>query len=188
AAKQFWQVPASQRIKDADWGATPTLFPGPGGKTYFGCFNKNSSYYVFDEANVTAGPVWQVNLGIGGALAGINASFASSAYVNGTLFIAGALTTINGTSYASSIGAFDALTGRQLWRFGLPGRIFASLTTANGLLFDGQGKTFEVRDQSNGNVLFSHTFPSNSIKGAIAVLNGMVYVPSVDDTLYAFRL
>jgi len=188
AAKQFWQVPASQRIKDADWGATPTLFPGPGGKTYFGCFNKNSTYYVFDEANVSAGPVWQVNLGVGGALAGINASFASSAYVNGTLFIAGALTTINGTSYASSIGAFDALTGQLLWRFGLPGRIFASLTTANGLLFDGQGKTFEVRDQSNGNLLFSYTFPSNSIKGAITVLNGLVYVPSVDDKLYVFGL
>jgi outer membrane protein assembly factor BamB len=66
--------------------------------------------------------------------------------------------------------------------------IFASLTIANGLLFDGQGKTFEVRDQSNGNPLFSYTFPSNSIKGAITILNGMVYVPSVDDTLYVFGL
>jgi outer membrane protein assembly factor BamB len=186
--KQFWQVPASERIKDADWGATPTLFPGQNGKTYFGCFNKNSTYYVFDEANVADGPVWQDNLGVGGALAGHNASFATSAYVNGTLFIASALTTINGTIYASSIGAFNSLTGHNLWRWGLTGNIFASLTTANGLLFDGQGKTFEVRDQSNGNVLFTYAFPNGSIKGAITVLGGMVFVPSVDNKLYAFGL
>ncbi len=179
---------SSERIKDADWGATPTLFPGPNGKTYFGCFNKNSIYYVFDEANVATGPVWKDNLGVGGALAGHDASFATSAYVNGTLFIASAQTTSNGISYASSIGAFDALTGKQIWRWGLPGNIFASLTTANGLLFDGQGKTFEVRNQRNGNVLFSYTFPSNSIKGAITVLGGMVFVPSVDNKLYVFGL
>jgi outer membrane protein assembly factor BamB len=188
AVKQHWQVPAAERIGDADWGATPTFFPGPSGKTYIGCMNKNSIYYVFDEAQVSAGPIWEMKLGQGGRLAGLNASFASSAYVNGVLFIASALTTINNTSYSSSIGAFDALTGQQLWRFGLPGHIFASVTTANGLLFDGQGNIFEVRDQGNGQVLFSYTFPSNSMKGPATVLDGLVYVPAINGNLYVFGL
>lgn len=188
AVKQHWQVPAAERIGDADWGSTPTLFPGPNGKTYIGCINKNSIYYVFDEDQVSAGPIWEMKLGQGGRLAGINASYASSAYVNSILFIPSALTTIDSISYASSIGAFDALTGQQLWRFGLPGHLFGSVVTANGLLFDGQGKTFEIRDQSDGQVLFSYTFSSNSIKGSVTVLDGYVYVPVANGKLYVFGL
>ena len=188
AVKQSWQVPAAQRIKDADWGATPTLFPGPNGTTYIGCINKNSIYYVFDEANLNAGPVWEQQLGVGGALAGRDASFASSPYVNGVLFIATALTTITGTSYTSSIGAFNALTGQQVWRLGLPGRIYPSPITANGLLFDQENKTLEVRDQSNGNLLYSYTVPANGLKGSVTVLNGMVYLPAVNGKLYVFGL
>ena len=188
AVKQFWQVPAAERIKDADWGATPTLFPGPSGHTYIGCINKNSIYYVFDEATLDAGPLWELKLGVGGALAGRNASFASSPYVNGVLFIGTALTTINNTSYESSIGAFNALTGQQIWRVGLPGHMYPSPITANGLLFDQQGRTLEVRDQSNGNLLYSYTVPANGLKGSVTVLNGMVYLPAVNGTLYVFGL
>jgi hypothetical protein len=172
----------------ADWGATPTLFPGLNGHTYIGCINKNSIYYVFDEANLNVGPIWELKLGVGGALAGRDASFASSPYVNGVLFIGTALTTVNGTSYASSIGAFNGLTGQQIWRLGLPGRLYPSPITANGLLFDQQNRTFEVRDQSNGNLLYSYTVSANGLKGSVTVLNGMVYLPTVQGKLYVFGL
>ena len=56
AINQFWQVPASERQYDADFGSSPTLFPGPNGATYFGAINKNTIYYVFDEANVACWP------------------------------------------------------------------------------------------------------------------------------------
>ena len=137
---------------------------------------------------MNAGPVWEQALGVGGALAGRDASFASSPYVNGVLFIATALTTITGTSYTSSIGAFNALTGQQVWRLGLPGRIYTSPITANGLLFDQENKTLEVRDQSNGNLLYSYTVPANGLKGSVTVLNGMVYLPAVNGKLYVFGL
>lgn len=58
----------------------------------------------------------------------------------------------------------------------------------DGLLFDSQGRTFEIRDQSTGNVLFSFTISSRSIKGPVTVLNGMVYVPGVDGNLYVLGL
>ena len=189
AVKQFWQVPAAERKADADWGCSPTLFPGPNGATYFGCINKNSTYYVFDEANVSAGPVWKVNLGPGGNQGGITGSFGSSSYVNGVLYIPTALATVNGTSFAGSIGAFDALTGQQLWRFGTAGSVVNSVITANGLLFDSQGKTMEVRDMSNGNVLFSFT-PSTThpLQGIVTVVDGIVYLPAYDGNLYALGL
>ena len=189
AVKQFWQVPASQRNADADWGSSPTLFPGPNSKTYFGCINKNSIYYVFDEANVSAGPVWQVKLGPGGNKGGITGSFGSSAYVNGVLYVPTSLATVNGTSYPGSIGAYDALTGNQLWRFGTAGSIVNSVVTANGLLFDSQGKTMEIRAIGSGNVLFSYT-PSTThpLQGIVTVLDGVVYLPAYDGNLYALGL
>ena len=143
---------------------------------------------MFDEANLGAGPLWELKLGVGGALAGRNASFASSPYVNGVLFIGTALTTINNTSYESSIGAFNALTGQQIWRVGLPGHMYPSPITANGLLFDQQNRTLEVRDQSNGNLLYSYTVPVNGLKGSVTVLNGMVYLPAVNGKLYVLGL
>jgi outer membrane protein assembly factor BamB len=188
AVKQYWQVPGAQRVADADWGCAPALFPGlsGSGKTYVGCINKDSIYFVFDEANVAAGPIWQQKLGPGGNRGGITGSFASAAYVNGTLYIPTALATVNGTSYAGSIGAFNALTGQQLWRFGTAGSVPASVITANGLLFDGEGSTFEVRDQSTGKVLFSYPIPTGGkIWGSATVSNGVVYIPSYDHNLYA---
>ncbi len=187
AVKQYWQVPASQRIDDADFGSSPTLFPGPNGATYFGCMNKNSIYYVFDEANVNAGPVWEQQLGPGGYKGGIEGSIAAGAYVNGILYIPTALATVNNTSYAGSIGAFDALTGQQIWRFGTSGTIYASTITANGLLFDVQGDTLEARDQSTGNILYSHTVNS-PIKASPTIANGVVYFAAFNDNLYALRV
>jgi outer membrane protein assembly factor BamB len=189
AVKEYWQVPKAERIADADWGCTPTLFPGPSGKTYVGCINKNSTYYVFDEANVANGPIWQVNLGPGGHTGGVTGSFGSASYVNGVLYVPTALATVNGTSYGGSIGAFDALTGNQLWRFGTAGSVVNSVITANGLLFDSQGKTMEIRDMSTGTVLFSYT-PSatHPIQGIVTVVNGIVYVPDNDGYLYVLGL
>jgi outer membrane protein assembly factor BamB len=186
AVKQFWQVPRSQIVADADFGCAPTLFPGPTGKTYFGCINKSSIYYVFDEANVSAGPIWEVQLGPGGEKGGINGSVASSAYVNGVLYIPTALATIDEQSFGGSIGAFDALTGQTLWRFGTAAPIVGSVITANGLLFDSQGHTFEVRDQLTGTVLYS--FTAGIIKGSVTVLQGVVYIPDFDHHIYALTV
>ncbi len=184
AVKQYWQVPAAQRIHDADFGSAPTLFPGPNGKTYFGCMNKNSIYYVFDEANVSAGPVWEQQLGPGGYKGGIDGSIASGAYVNGVLYIPSALATVNNTSYPGSIGAFNAITGQQLWRVGTSGTIYASTITANGLLFDAEGNTLEIRDQSTGNILYSHSVNS-PIEASPTIANGVVYFAAFNDSLYA---
>ncbi len=185
AVKQSWQVPLTQQSHETDFGCAPTLFPGPSGATYVGCINKNSIYYVFDESNLGAGPVWEVPLGPGGDKGGITGSMASASYANGVLYIETALATVNGTSYAGSVGAFNALTGQQLWRVGIAGSISATVILANGLLYDTQGKTLEVRDMNTGNILYSHTFPG-PLKGSVTVCNGIVYIPSFDFHLYAY--
>jgi outer membrane protein assembly factor BamB len=187
ALKQSWQVPSSQQSHETDFGCAPTLFPGPAGQSYFGCINKNSIYYVFDEAHLSAGPVWEVQLGPGGERGGITGSMASASYENGVLYIETALATVSGTSYAGSVGAFDALTGQELWRFGTAGPISSTVILANGLLYDTQGSTLEVRNVNSGNTLYSHSF-SGPLKGSVTVCNGIVYIPSMNWLLYAFTV
>jgi len=186
AVKQYWQVPVNNLYGDADWGCTVTLFPGPGSKTYVGCINKNNIYYVFDEAHISSGPIWQITLAPGGDRGGVTGSFASAPYLNGILYISTVNTVIDGTSYGGSIGAFDALTGTQLWRFGTAGPVVGSPIIANGLLYDTQGKTMEVRDLTDGQVLFSYTV--GNIMGSVTVSNGVVYLPSFDMSLYALTV
>ena len=41
----------------------------------------------------------------------------------------------------------------------------------------------EIRDQSTGAVLFSYTV--GNIFGSVTVSNGVVYIPSFDNSLYA---
>ena len=131
--------------------------------------------------------MWEVQLGPGGDQGGITGSMASASYENGVLYIETALATVNGVSYAGSIGAFNALNGQQLWRVGVAGPLSATVILANGLLYDTQGKTFEIRDITTGSVLFSKTF-SGPLKGSVTVCNGIVYIPAMNWYLYAYTV
>lgn len=197
AIKQFWQVPASERQYDADFGSSPTLFTASNGKTYFGCINKNTIYYIFDESNVTAGPVLERSLGPGGDKGGLQGSISSSAYLNGVLYITTSLATVMGVNYAGSIGAFTfdptVPSLKTVWRSGTPGHFYTAPIIANGLVYDTQGNpgvtsgnVFEVRDINTGNVLYTKSFNS-PIKASVTVLNGYVYIASFNRILYAMK-
>ncbi len=76
AKKGIWTVPASTRGFDADFGASPTLFTANLGGTataMVGACNKNGIFYAFKAANVSAGPVWQTQIGKGQGGAGARA-------------------------------------------------------------------------------------------------------------------
>src|SRR5579859_302804 len=56
-----WQIPASQRPTDSDFGSTPTFFSANiGGKLrqMLGVPDKNGVYYAFNRASLSAGPLW----------------------------------------------------------------------------------------------------------------------------------
>ena len=191
AVKSSWQVPASQSLGDGDFGSTPTLFPGLAGATWLGVGNKNGWYYVFDTANVTAGPKWEVKMASGGSNS-INGIIGPTAYYPGTvgsctgvLFLAAGTTTLNGTAYGGSVSALCALTGQVLWQQGTTGHCIAAATIANGLVADEQGGTIELRDWSTGAVLFHYT-TGGATHGAAAFANGRVYAGSANSTIYAF--
>ncbi len=153
-----WQVPSTEKIDDGDFGSTPTFFTTTiGGTTYqmLGLINKNGYYYAFDRSNLSAGPLWQVKLAIGGKSPdkGLG-SISSSAADDTQLYIATGNTTINGNSCNGSVDALDQASGTILWQVCLNYPVLAPVITVPGLVVVGSGPYMYVFDASTGNSLF----------------------------------
>ena len=184
AVKSSWQIPASQQISDSDFGATPTLFDVNGGH-YIGVMNKNGIYYVLDRNNLPAGPVWeQAAPGTPQADDYVSAS----CYMNGTLYVAGGATAINGQQYGGTISALDAATGAVKWSQAMLGQTVSSTLCVNtGLVVDNQGNVVEVRNATNGTILYRHT-TMRRVEGTSVIYNGELYTPSTDSNIWFFKL
>ncbi len=183
-----WQSPASPTVPDLDWGTTPLLFDDPSSNHRVAATNKNGIVYAFDRNNLAAGPVWQRQIARAGPDPESGDSSASSAaYGGGRLYVAGGGTTINSVSFGGNVRALDPATGNVLWQKGTAGIVLPALAYANGVVFDGQGSTFEARDASSGAVLYNYV-TGGALWGAPSISNGRVFTGSTDDSEYAFSL
>jgi outer membrane protein assembly factor BamB len=184
-----WQVPASQQIYDSDWGSSPVPFQTSSGAWRVGASNKNGHYYAFDVTNIGKGPVWEISLANPGSSPEQGqGSIVTAADDGRTLYVAGGNTTINGVAYPGSVRALNPDDGSAIWQDGAAsGFVLGALATANGLLVDGAGPAIEVRNTSNGNILYSYTTGAQ-IYGGAAIANSWIYVGSTDGNLYALGL
>jgi outer membrane protein assembly factor BamB len=189
----YWPVPASQLGFDQDFGSTPTLFKATikGVVTKMvGVVNKNGTYYAFKRTNISAGPVWQVSIGVGGdcPLCG-TAQIAPAAWDGKNLYVASEHTTINGTSCLGSIRQLDPATGKFLWQDCLnDGSVLAAVSAIPGVIFVAAGGDLLAVSATNGSILKTLT-DSNSGSlyfGPASIANGVVYIGNVDDVLHAY--
>lgn len=131
AVLDAWQVPASQQIADADFGASPTVWTATinGVSTpMVGACNKNGLYYAFAQGDLSAGPVWETRITV--PYPGGSAECDSAAVWDGNQLIigGGAATTINGVSYPGSVQSLNPATGVPLWQTGVTGTIVGTPT------------------------------------------------------------
>jgi outer membrane protein assembly factor BamB len=124
-----WTVPAAQQISDGDFGASPALFSAPGSGRLVGACNKNGVFYAFRRSALSAGPIWQRQVGT--AANDPPTCIAGTAFDGTHLYVGANATTIGGTSYAGSMRALDPATGTPAWEVGLPSNVLGS-PTANG--------------------------------------------------------
>jgi polyvinyl alcohol dehydrogenase (cytochrome) len=189
-----WQVPASQRLEDGDFGSTPTLFRAAIGgiqHTMIGLVNKNGIYYAFDRSHISAGPLWQVRVALpGDSPDSGNGSIAPSSYDNTHLFVAGGVTTINGSHCAGSLRELNPASGAFLWQACLSADVLGAVVTSPGLVVVAAGSTMSVLNSATGSSLFTfHDTNANAtFWSAATITHGMIYIGSVDDNLYAFGL
>ncbi len=178
----YWQVPAVQRLSDGDFGNTPTLFAGtvsPTGalRSLVGVANKNGLYYVFDTANLGAGPVKQIRVAAGGNDPEQGGGSISPSSWDGTrIYVAGGNTTIAGTTYKGSLRAFNPnkLGAGPVWAIGFNGGpVLGAVATDPGLAAVGAGAFCMVVNSANGSVLF--TAVASGFYGAPSIAYGVIY-------------
>jgi outer membrane protein assembly factor BamB len=181
-AKAVWQLPDSQVLTpDSDWSGTPTLFTTADGKRLLATVNKNGYVYAFDRTHIGLGPVWRAQI------ANPDLNVSSTAFGGGFLFAAGSKGTQAGAVYNGSIRALNPETGAVMWFASAPSSIWPALAYVNGLVIDGAGPQLQVRDASNGHVLF-HFKTGARIYGSPSVAGGRIFAGSSDGNLYAFGL
>jgi hypothetical protein len=189
SVKSSWQLPAADLSGgDFDWGTTPVLFSDAAGRSLVAADGKDGYVYAFDRTNLAAGPIWERQIARGGECPECgDGSASSSAFGNNTLYVAGGVTTINGTSYMGAVRALDPASGAVRWEHGASGTVVAALAYADGLVVDGAGATLEVLDASTGTPLYSYA-TGGAIYGAPSIANGEIFAGSTDGNVYAFGL
>jgi outer membrane protein assembly factor BamB len=193
-----WKVPATDQ-GDYDFGSTPTLFSGtatPGGarRQLLGIPNKNGNYYVFDRANVGAGPVATIRLAHAPRTDPTkgNGSVSPSAYDGHTLYIAGGGTEINGQAVPGSLSAYDPNNlSKPLWQVAGAGPVLGAVTSSSGVVAIGNGAFTTLVSSADGTTLFkgSVSNPSQAvIFGAASIAGGVVYQGDTSGNLYAYSI
>ena len=121
----MWQIPHNAAL-DSDFGASPTLFSAvlPGSTKpvpMVGACSKDGTYYALDADDLSAGPVWSIQV------AGDGAECISADAWNGKdLFFGMPRTKVNGVLQNGAISEVDPATGATLWITPLPGQVWGS--------------------------------------------------------------
>jgi outer membrane protein assembly factor BamB len=194
-----WQVPASEAVDDSDFGDTPTLFSGtvkPGGtlRHLVGVGNKNGIYYVFDRAQLGAGPLVRLRLDRGGNPPEEGYGIISpSAFDGSRLLIGAGTTTIGGAQVAGSLSAYDPNDfSHPLWHTGLSsGPVLGAVSISGGVAIVGAGASIIAVDSATGAVVSQTSAGGGSTArppifyGAASIADGIVYQADTDGRVYA---
>jgi polyvinyl alcohol dehydrogenase (cytochrome) len=185
-----WQVPPSQQISDSDFGGSTTLFTASIGGTVtklVGACNKNGVYYVLRRSNLAAGPVWQMQVGVGNSAS--PQCDAAGVWDGSHLFVSGNQTMIGGVTFNGSIRMVDPATGTPIWQDGLPGPVIGTPTLDGGGVLAVQAYaatgTLTLIDAATGTILRS--IPTGPEFGQPVFADNMLLVPTQGKGLQAYR-
>ena len=140
---------------DFDFGASPNLLSGPGGRALVGEGQKSGTYWMLDRASLS--PLWHTSIGPGGPLGGILGSTA----FDGARVFAG--DTIDGSVAALTRAGVIGWTSHDA-----PGHLGA-VTVAHGVLYtsDPSG-SLTARDPATGGVLGKRSLGAATFGGISA--------------------
>ena len=185
-----WQVPSSQQNSDSDFGTTPTFFNtiinGKAAKLV-GAANKNGIFYTFKRDDLGSGPVWEDTIAAGGECPQCgDGSISPAAWSGNILYVAGGNTTIKGTNCSGSLRAVIPATGKYIWQACFQdGPAVGAVSAVPGVAFVGEGSHLVAVDLSSGGTLFNFDTGAQIYEGA-SISNGVVYIGSTNNNLYAF--
>ncbi len=177
----YWQVPAAAGPGDSDFGVSPTLFTPKGGFPMVTAANKNGYLYAFYQSNLTL--AWQQRVC---CQMGQDDHF-STAWGGGYVYSVGAVTSIGGVPYNSSVRAFSPLNGTEIWKKGFPESSFSGYAAplyVNGVLIVPDGSDLLFLVASSGNLVYS-AHVGGLTQAAASIARGEVFVGSTDGSVLA---
>jgi len=189
AYETSWVIPLNLRVHDSDFGATPMLFTATIGGTLHkmvGVPNKNGVLYAFDRTTLGSGPLWTATLASGGSCPQCGqGSISSPVYDGSKIYVAGGQTTINNVNCKGSIRALNPASGSFTWQTCLSGTVMGAITLVPGVLAVVDGPNLTLVSTSSGAILYNN---QGNFYGSPTISNGVLYVGSTTNQLYAFGL
>jgi outer membrane protein assembly factor BamB len=176
-----WMIPASQAIRDSDFGNTPDYYHLPSGRALVSAMNKNGILYALNATNVTAGPYWEQAV----ANAVYPQNVAPQAWGDGLLFDGTGPANVSGIAYNGSLRALNPGTGVIKWSHGFPGDVYGAPAYADGIVVAGGGDALEVFNASDGQLLFKWICGASFNSGP-SIADGRIYADCLGT--YAFGL
>ncbi len=198
-----WQVPDAQAAGGTRaFAFTPTLFSAPTGpqvRQLLGVANRNGVYYAFDQNNLTAGPVWQRTIAVGGRTAlqyvpgsaSGQGSVAPSSWDGRQLYVAGGQTSIRGGSCQGSVRALAPADGHVIWEQCLRAGpvVGAPASCKGGVVVAGEGDRVVALSSATGAVLYTYLDPEYMPFGSgPSISHGWIYIGNVDGGMHAYRV
>ena len=176
----YWHLPEAQQISDSDFGSVPTIYNdagAPGSGQVVAIANKDGWVYAFDRENLSAGPIWQTAIAVGGSDPNTGGSISPMAYDGTSLYAAGATTTINGQSCGASLRALNPATGAVEWADCFAqGPLIGAVTGANGVVVVCVGNSVVGENADTGSQLFDDAIPGGgNCWSAASIANGNIF-------------
>lgn len=186
-----WKLSASERSGgDDDFGSVPILFSrtvGGQDQELVGAPNKNGIFYIWDCADLAAGPLYRL------AVANTKAAdIAPAAFDGTTLYIGTTATTVAGTTKPGSVQAFNVNNlPAQEWERTLTAPVLASVTAAPGIVVVGASHKILVLDASTGAVVSTLQAElvgqkRGSFWSAPVIADGVLYEGDSQGFVYAY--
>ncbi|MFZ1023086.1 MAG: PQQ-binding-like beta-propeller repeat protein [Thermoplasmata archaeon] len=195
----YWQdVTCVPAISDCDMTPTATLFKSSTGTEMVETADKNGTMWVFDAADINAGPVWHTKIALGGSIDKGKGLAATPVWTGKYLIGAGQEVKIGATTYWGSIAALWPDNGTIAWQTPLPQdqTTFGAVVYQNGAIIEGGANldpsspneyngTLFILNASNGAVLWEYETPG-LFYGSATVALGHIYIGNYLGTLYCF--
>jgi outer membrane protein assembly factor BamB len=186
-----WEIPPGDQNGDSDFISSPVLWSGTDAHGVFrnmiGACNKNGLYYALDRDHLSAGPVWELRVGV--SATDPDACIGTASTDGHLLYVPGNETTINGVTYEGSVRAVNPMTGAIVWEHGFNGNMLAAPTIDGAgvlgveefSLADPNTKSMYLLNAATGATLAQET--NGFAFGGAVFADGYVLYPSVSKGL-----
>lgn len=185
AVKSYFFLPTNSLEDDIEWGSSPTLFTSADGKPLLAASGKDGILYALTRDGLKL--VWQTTVAFGCICPECGCGSLSTPAFDGATLFSGAGVSIADPTKHGTVHSIDPTSGKLKWSSLIDGVVIAPVTVANGVVYVGSTKGFEVRDAASGSLLWNDG-RDDIVYSQPVVVDGSIYVTYFNGDVVAWRV